>query len=574
MIFERMGLDQLLIIKERRQMKKSIRRITCLFFLFSVFACGNQSEVSNSDLSGNQLGSDKATMVTSSTSKGFIQDMNVTLGRVVGSYINNIGVSILSSMVSKITGFSIGGGGSLQEPVLANLSQQSLNEIRNIVTTEVKNALAENNMTVAFNRAQTLLTSIEFKYKLYKNRMATASYPPTETEMHDLRGYLQDIQQDSIDLLQNEIYNESAYPNTFWANTPTFVIAANLIFTVQMEMHHLGMDKSIKNITLVARNMSTKLASMNAHIRDYYYSQVIIESGIYPNNTSAWAHVYDKVTGQSFWYYGQYQGGYGPDDPYAKAKPKREELVQQHISDFGNYNDTQSMYEKFGKLTAWRNLFDNDLVGYWIFESTGEDVSKYINNGIQSGSIVYTAGMDGTAAGFAGSSYFQAADSDSLDIGTSDMTISFWIKTASTQYLNTIIDKRSNTSGYHLVLFNGRILVQIGDEVSGAYNFCNGASATVNDGTWHLVTVTIDRDSPTGLQIYRDAVLVATFDPTGHMGSLTNTAPLLIGKHKDSASYNFNGAIDELRIYKRALSADEVQRSFQYPGATKVAVVN
>jgi hypothetical protein len=55
----------------------------------------------------------------------------------------------------------------------------------------------------------------------------------------------------------------------------------------------------------------------------------------------------------------------------------------------------------------------------------------------------------------------------------------------------------------------------------------------------------------------------------GTAGSITNAAPLTIGAQKSGGAYqNFwNGQLDDLRIWKRALSAGDVMRLYTEPWA-------
>ena len=59
------------------------------------------------------------------------------------------------------------------------------------------------------------------------------------------------------------------------------------------------------------------------------------------------------------------------------------------------------------------------------------------------------------------------------------------------------------------------------------------------------------------IQLFVDGVLADSVSAPGALN--TTTAPLYIGAHDASADQNtFNGLIDEVRFYDRALSADEV----------------
>src|SRR5262249_40042600 len=93
----------------------------------------------------------------------------------------------------------------------------------------------------------------------------------------------------------------------------------------------------------------------------------------------------------------------------------------------------------------------------------------------------------------------------------------------------------------------------------------------LRDGTWHHVAVTVHRSSTTGGTLYVDGDVIATFDPTGNQGDLSNTQPLLIGLHPSNPRLNANlkGGIDEVAIYSRALSLSEVHSIFAAGNAGK-----
>ncbi len=117
-------------------------------------------------------------------------------------------------------------------------------------------------------------------------------------------------------------------------------------------------------------------------------------------------------------------------------------------------------------------------------------------------------------------------------------------------------------TGYGLFLFNGQLGLQIADgtNVDGQTysNFIDGPN--VADGIFHHVAVTVTRNSATGGKLFVDGAVVSTFDPTARQNTLTNTAELRIGAHLFSyPSFSFNGLIDEVEIFKRALSESEIQ---------------
>jgi len=73
------------------------------------------------------------------------------------------------------------------------------------------------------------------------------------------------------------------------------------------------------------------------------------------------------------------------------------------------------------------------------------------------------------------------------------------------------------------------------------------------------VAVTFDKDISNNQQkLYLNGTLLKSINNTQPIG--TNTIPLLIGSYNVGAgSGNFNGSLDDIRIYNRVLSADEIQ---------------
>ena len=76
---------------------------------------------------------------------------------------------------------------------------------------------------------------------------------------------------------------------------------------------------------------------------------------------------------------------------------------------------------------------------------------------------------------------------------------------------------------------------------------------------WHHVAATFDSGTNT-LDLYLDGTQVGTTTTTGgiNYGAPIVTSTTLIGGHVSESTYDFNGMIDDSRIYSRALSAEEI----------------
>ena len=203
-------------------------------------------------------------------------------------------------------------------------------------------------------------------------------------------------------------------------------------------------------------------------------------------------------------------------------------------------------------------------VAWWkLDETSGQVASDSIgdNDGLYRGNPTRTTGVVNNGLNFDGSGdYIVVSDSNTLDFGTGDFSISTSIKTTDKSGIDVILDKRIEQSGadqgYVLFNYNGKLAFQLADG-SGFTNYISNTS--IADGKWHDIAVTIDRNNSSGGKFYVDGKEAYQFNPTGRQGSLSNSANLTIGRRSDSSSAGyFNGSLDEIRLFDTALSATEV----------------
>ncbi|HJQ36637.1 MAG TPA: LamG-like jellyroll fold domain-containing protein [Thermoanaerobaculia bacterium] len=221
------------------------------------------------------------------------------------------------------------------------------------------------------------------------------------------------------------------------------------------------------------------------------------------------------------------------------------------------------------QMTAWWTLDTLAL-------ATVNDRAGTNNVGTLVGGPVIVPGKVQGALHFNGTSQaVQVASHPELQLGTGDFTIDAWVRTTATG-VQPIVDKRSfAATGYALFLFSGRLAVNLGDRPgSGVCSNNNATSACTNffapagsvnvaDGQWHHVAVTIDRDAHDGGRFYVDGVITGQFDPTIRDQSLDTTDHLWLGLRvattaASSPAY-FDGVLDEVEIFPRALSTSEIQ---------------
>jgi hypothetical protein len=142
-----------------------------------------------------------------------------------------------------------------------------------------------------------------------------------------------------------------------------------------------------------------------------------------------------------------------------------------------------------------------------------------------------------------------------------DFSIDVWINIPSQPGgVEVIVDKRSSAPvGYEFYLYSDYISFQLGD-ASGYTNY-SSEKVKITPNVWHLLAVTVNRTSATGIKWYLDGVPKGTGNPTGHPGTLVNTSPLFIGATVPAwgLTSNFLGSMDELEIFNRVLTPTEIK---------------
>ena len=223
---------------------------------------------------------------------------------------------------------------------------------------------------------------------------------------------------------------------------------------------------------------------------------------------------------------------------------------------------------------------DDDLVLYLPFsrgnassETTVYDRSPFGSDGICNGvdsdyGCNWTSGKYGNALQFEGvDDYVEVADNPILDFKATDsFTISAWIYADSDfTDVGNILDKRrmNYEEGYSLHIdTDGVNAIRFQIEDTGSTNpVVRTGSNVLNPGQWNYVVGVRDVESDQ-LLVYTNGVFRKSITDTT-TATLETTASLTIGKGgAESAAEFFNGSIDEVMVYKRALTAEEIRTHY------------
>ena len=206
------------------------------------------------------------------------------------------------------------------------------------------------------------------------------------------------------------------------------------------------------------------------------------------------------------------------------------------------------------------------LVGCWLMnEGTGNRVFDYSGNGNQ-GTLTnidqttdWVAGRDGWALEFDGTNEHIEINSiwDSFPIADTPFTITAWFNTTDVTTQQEIVDIGAGQSA---TIQGFRILVGFpsggatGQLLGSSTRWSSSTTTTLSNNTWYFLAFTYDA---TTRRLYLNGV-EEDFDTDGDWEIHTNAK---IGL-EDSNSADFVGLISDVRIFKRALPAEEVLSLF------------
>jgi len=205
---------------------------------------------------------------------------------------------------------------------------------------------------------------------------------------------------------------------------------------------------------------------------------------------------------------------------------------------------------------------DPTLVGWWKLDegngSTIIDSSIYGNDSNLTGTpMTWVDGRINNALQFDGiGSYVELIDGPSLDI-TDVITITMWVNTngATNGVPDALLMKGEFTYGMRIDDANNLEFYIY----SGGYHRADIPLSDSFDGVWHHLVGIYDGDV---LSLYIDGELQATVE---HSGAINENDDYFVnfGRNSQGGSDNrwwYDGAMDDIRIYNRVLSLEEIQR--------------
>ena len=216
---------------------------------------------------------------------------------------------------------------------------------------------------------------------------------------------------------------------------------------------------------------------------------------------------------------------------------------------------------------SYARIDPGSAVGIWFLDDDEDDIAIDSSGNGNDGKLMNgprcVQGKFGQALKLDGvDDYVDAGTDPSLSFPSESFTVSAWIKTSKSgaSYNGWILDTKtagSYNSGYDLYICNNYLVFRVcnGPEMNTGKSW--DGDVKVTDGNWHHVVGVVDRDKKRIMK-YVDGKLdgdeALTFG-----GDFSNKFSLDIGSyHGAGVDYIFEGLIDEVAIFKRVLTEEEI----------------
>ena len=212
------------------------------------------------------------------------------------------------------------------------------------------------------------------------------------------------------------------------------------------------------------------------------------------------------------------------------------------------------------------------LIAYYPFDGDAKDKSGNHNDGVMIGTrpTADRKGRLGSAMLFGEGKYITVPSSKSLNSPTEQITIAAWVRVSAWFNNNwgdsaTILAKGSNLrdTAYRLEFFSNLKVVNTGGIT--AQNVSSVVCSHLH-GEWHHVAMVSDGKIA---KVYIDGVIVGAGTVAGRPDRYGPVGELFIGHNTLDNDECLIGAMDELRIYNRALSDDEIKAVYEANPPTK-----
>lgn len=210
----------------------------------------------------------------------------------------------------------------------------------------------------------------------------------------------------------------------------------------------------------------------------------------------------------------------------------------------------------------------NGLIGYWPFNNSSQDASSHGHNGTLTngtdGSISYTSDINGisnAAILFSGNPTWNAQGGYVLVTNDSELylnteyTVNLFIYTDTTNNVGELVNKGKDNLG----CFFSRVVGQY-IQFGTSEGYLSYIPPSIHN-SWHMVTFSREGSGQGKIFFDGEQKVIGTIGTT-----LDNSFNIWFGLHQfgnNGSMYPFQGKMDDIGIWNRSLTADEIKSIFQ-----------
>ncbi len=202
---------------------------------------------------------------------------------------------------------------------------------------------------------------------------------------------------------------------------------------------------------------------------------------------------------------------------------------------------------------------NDGLVAYYPFNGNANDESGNGNNGAVNGATLTMDrfGNVNSAYNFDGNNDdFIKVTTGGFPAGITPVSYSLWLKPKHNDFDKRLLEYGGYVDGANFNLYINSDVYRV-DYWGAQYD--NFSPVKINE--WQHVVLSHDGTSH---NFYLNGILTSS---NRHNINIINSGNAYIGHHISGNGFGYSGVIDDIRIYKRALSASEVQQLYQEQGA-------
>ena len=213
-----------------------------------------------------------------------------------------------------------------------------------------------------------------------------------------------------------------------------------------------------------------------------------------------------------------------------------------------------SLTDRFKDGLVLHQSFDGPHMDWSLTTAEARDASGKGNHGDVVGAVP-TIGKVGQALSFDGvDDYVEIPRNVALE--PSEVTVSLWFK-AHSNTQQVLLEKMDwQIAGYGIWLYPSGERFTINFNIGDTAGWTGGYTYPINE--WIFVTIT-GKVGTDGGKIYVNGEFISAISPTSFDHNLD---PIWIGVENASVHF-FNGLIDEVRIYNRALTPEEIREHYE-----------